>query len=155
MQELGANGLAAIEAAKLAATRAGRPQVRAYAQQVDAERTNAQAQLSTAARQAGIPMPSAIDGGRLAKRQHLDASAAARFDLTYLTGEIADQQDAVQLLEGEKSLGQEPGLRAFAAAALPMVMQHFQRARMLQVQAAGGVSPGLAAVGADTKGLKR
>jgi len=155
VQELGANGLAAIDAAKLAATRALGAQVRVYAQQVEAERTNAQAQLAAAAGQAGIAMPPAIDGGRLAKRQRLDASAAPQFDLTYLTGEVADQQDAVQLLEGEKALGQSPALRAFAAAALPMAMQHFQNARTLQVQAAGGVSPGLAAVGADTKALKR
>jgi putative membrane protein len=155
VQELGANGLAEIDAAQLAAARANDAQVRLYAQQVGADRANLQGQLAAAAQQSGVAMPTAIDGGRLAKRQRLDASAAPQFDLNYLAGEVADQQDAVQLLEGERSLGQAPALRAFAAAALPVVMQHFQHAGTLQVRLSGGLSPGLAAVGADARALKR
>jgi putative membrane protein len=155
VQSLGAGGLAEIDAATLAAARAHDPQVRLYAQQVAKERAAVNAQLAGVAAQAGIAMPAAIDGGHLPKRQRLDAAAPIQFDYVYLTGELDDHQETIQWLEAERSMGQDASLRAFAAATLPIAMQHFQQARALVIQVAGGLPPGLAAVANDTRALRK
>jgi len=129
--------------------------VRLYAQQVARERTAVNTQLAGLAARAGIAMPTAIDARHLPKRQRLDASAPIQFDFNYLSGELDDHQETIQWLEAERTLGQDASLRAFAAATLPVVMQHFQQARGLVVQISGGIPPGLAAVANDTRALRK
>jgi putative membrane protein len=155
VQSFGAGGLSEIDAATLADARAQDPQVRLYAQQVARERTAVNSQLAGLAARAGIAMPAAIDARHLPKRQRLDASAPIQFDFNYLSGELDDHQETIQWLEAERTLGQDASLRAFAAATLPVVMQHFQQARGLVVQISGGIPPGLAAVANDTRALRK
>jgi putative membrane protein len=155
VQSLGSGGLSEIDAATLATTRARDPQVRIYAQQVAQERAAVNAQLAGLAAKAGLAMPGAIDARHLAKRQRLDAAGPVQFDFVYLNGEVDDHQETIQWLEAERTLGQAPSLRAFAASTLPVVMQHMQLARGLAVQVAGGITPGLAAVITDTRALRK
>jgi putative membrane protein len=75
----------------------------------------------------------------------LESASGAQFDMAYLQAQLVDHQKTVQLLQWEMSAGQDGDLQRYAAATLPVVLQHLEHVQMLISQATGADPQGLAA----------
>ena len=133
-------GLAEVELGKLAAQN-GTDAVRQFGDRMASDHTNANKQLATLAKAAGIAQPDALDPSHKDMHDRLSKVKGAEFDRAYINGQIADHLETVQLLEHEIGAGQDDALKRFASDTLPVVLGHLQMARDIQMQHATGRQP--------------
>jgi putative membrane protein len=130
-------GMAEIETAKMADARAGNGPVRDFARRMLQDHGPAHEQLAALARQAQVPLPQRLDPDHVAARAQLESLSGPAFERAYLQNQLIDHQKTVQILEWEIGQGQEAGLQRYAAATLPVVMQHLQMVQALIGQTTG------------------
>jgi putative membrane protein len=138
-------GMAEVDAAKMADAKAGNGPVRDFARRMLQDHGPAHDQLATLARQAQVPLPQRLDPDHVAARAQLESLSGAAFERAYLQNQLIDHQKTVQILEWEIGQGQEAGLQRYAAATLPVVMQHLQMVQALIGQSTGAAVRELAA----------
>jgi len=120
------SGLAEVQLAKLAETRAARPEVQAFARRMLDDHTQANQKLKDLAEQKGILMPSDLD------QEHQDAAAALSqldgeaFDREYLRGQVKDHREAVALFATEATQTEDEDLKSFATETLPILREHLR-----------------------------
>lgn len=136
-QLLAEGGMAEVAFARLAADRAGRDEVRDFAQTMIEDHEKANARLQSLAEAAGIPLPDGLNADHQAMLDKLEALSGDDFDRAYIKGQITDHQKTVQLLSGEVDSGQNAPFQAAAAALLPIVQDHLTRARTLHAEMSG------------------
>jgi putative membrane protein len=130
-------GMAEIDAAKMADAKAGNGPVRDFARRMLQDHGPAHEQLAGLARQSQVPLPQRLDPDHAAVRAQLDGLSGAAFERAYLQNQLIHHQKTVQILEWEIGQGQEAGLQHYAAATLPVVMQHLQLVQALIAQTTG------------------
>lgn len=132
VQMAAASDLFEIQSSQLAVSRAQNPQVRAFAQMLIEHHTATTQQLTAAASAAGT-MPSPMLMPMQAEMiSQLQGANGAEFDRVYLRQQVPAHQMALALHQNYASNGDTPGLRTVAAAAVPIVRQHLDRARALR-----------------------
>jgi putative membrane protein len=136
----GQGGLAEVELARLADTKAQSPAVKQFAQRMLQEHGAANSQLASAARQAGLVPPTRPSADHEAMRSQLSGLSGRAFDEAYLRGQLVEHQKTVQVLEWEMGSGQQPPLQRFAAATLPAVMNHLLEVQRLLTELTGAAS---------------
>jgi putative membrane protein len=137
-------GMAEIESAKLAESKAGGP-TQGFARRMLQDHGPAHEQLARLAQQNQIPLPTRTDPDHRAMQAQLQGLSGPAFDRAYLQGQIVDHQKTVQLLHWEIAAGQDANLQRYAAATLPTVLQHLQTLQHLQSSMTGAPPQGLAA----------
>ena len=121
-----------IQSSQIARTRGQAQAVKDFAQMMIDHHTQTTAQLTAAARAAGVtpPMPALLPmQSRMMKE--LEAAAGADFDRIYLRQQVEAHEMALALHGNYARGGDAPALRAVASAATPVVQQHLDRARQL------------------------
>jgi len=121
-----------IQSSQLARTRGQSQAVKDFAQMMIDHHTQTTAQLTAAARAAGVtsPMPALLPmQGRM--MNDLQSASGADFDRVYLTQQVQAHEMALALHSNYARSGDAPALRAVASAAVPIVQQHLDRARQL------------------------
>lgn len=116
-----------IEAAELAVAQGGDPKLKDFARMMLSDHKKALADLETAAKQAGVSMPTAstLDQTHATKLSSLEARKdQAEFDKAYRGDQIQAHQQTVALLETYQRTGANEPLRAWAATTLPVVNKH-------------------------------
>jgi putative membrane protein len=141
---MAAGGMAEVEAAKLASSKAAGP-VQGFANRMLQDHGPANEQLSRIAQQNQVPMPSRPDPDHRAMQEQLQALSGPAFERAYLQGQIVDHQKTAQLLQWEIAMGQDANLQRYAAATLPTVLQHLQTLQHLHASMTGAPPQGLAA----------
>ncbi len=124
-----ADGLAEIEAGKLAAQKGLHQATRTFGERMAVDHTLAHAELAEIARRRGLvlaQLPSPTDRAALAR---LDKTPADDFDRQYLRGQIRDHETAIRLYEAEVRGGRDAEVRRFAEMTLPKLREHLQAAR--------------------------
>jgi putative membrane protein len=129
-----AGGMAEIELGKLAERKAANSSVKTFARRMVEDHTKANEQLVILAKQAGIALPSELDPDHKAMKATLEQVSGAAFDLVFMQGQVIDHQKTVTLLIWEIGQGQETELQRFAAATLPIVLEHLEHAKALAAQ---------------------
>ena len=117
---------------QLAANAASSQQVKDYASTLVTEHTTDYGQLSTAAKQANLNVPNAIDtehNKMLAPFQKLKGAA---FDHKYAQEMVAGHTKAIELYKKEASDGQNDALKTYAQTALPVLEKHLTGAKDLE-----------------------
>ena len=116
---------------QLAANAASSQQVKDYASTLVTEHTTDYGQLSTAAKQANLNVPNAIDtehNKMLAPFQKLKRAA---FDHKYAQEMVTGHTKAIEIYKKEASDGQNDALKAYAQTALPVLEKHLTGAKDL------------------------
>jgi putative membrane protein len=121
-----------IQSSQLARSRGRSPAVKDFAQMMIDQHTQTTAQLTAAARAAGVtpPMPALLP---MQSRMMADLQSAsgADFERVYLSQQVQAHEMALALHSNYASNGDAPALRAVASAAVPIVQQHLDRVRQL------------------------
>lgn len=133
----GQGGLAEVELARLAQSKAQSPAVKDFARRMLDEHSQANAQLAAAARQGGLEPPAKPSPEHEAMRSQLASLSGAAFDDAYLRGQLVEHQKTAQLLQWEMGNGQQAPLQRFAASTLPAVLDHLDHVQQLLAEQSG------------------
>jgi len=122
-----------IQSSQLMLTSSQDPKIKAFAQMMVRDHTNTTQQLTAAARQAGLsPAPPALDtrqAGLISELQQ--AAPGAPRDRLYVQQQAAAHQTALDLHQSYASGGDNPQLKAVAAAAVPIIQRHISELQSL------------------------
>ncbi|EIT67670.1 MULTISPECIES: DUF4142 domain-containing protein [Hydrocarboniphaga] len=121
-----------IEAAKLAQTKASRPELKNFAEQMIKDHTEASQKLQALATSKGVTLPTQLLGRH---QQMLDALAKDKpgkdFDKDYENKMVLTHKEAVSLFDQTAKEAKDPQVKAFAAELLPKLQQHGAHAKEL------------------------
>lgn len=115
--------------AQLAAERASRADVKAFAAELVKGHQQTYAPLEQVAREHRITIPESEQ--LRVERERLAAISGDRFDREYLTEIISDHEDAISDLERAAREG-DASIRGWASQTLPTLRRHLEAARRLQ-----------------------
>ncbi|HEX8457592.1 MAG TPA: DUF4142 domain-containing protein [Pyrinomonadaceae bacterium] len=131
-------GMAEVELARLALTKASSDAVKQYAQKMIDDHTPNNAELMQLASTKGLTLPTAPDAKHRAMMARMEKLSGAAFDREYvMMAGSRDHQKMEKLFRDESMKGRDADLKAFAAKTLPVVQQHLQMARDLHGQMPG------------------
>lgn len=124
-----------IEAGKIALQRSKTPAVRKLAQMIIDDHTAMSAKMKAALPQAapGITPPAGLDARRTGMLNNLKVAGDSDFDLAYLHQQLGAHTEALTLHSEYAKAGDNPGLKALAADAVPMIQKHLS-----EIKDAGG-----------------
>jgi putative membrane protein len=131
-------GMAEVEMARLALTKASSDSVKQYAQKMIDDHTKANEELMGIASMKGITLMTAPDAKMRAMMMKMEKMSGTDFDRMYIM--MAGNKDHMKmekLFMDESRKGKDMDLKAFAAKTLPVVRMHLQMARDLQTQMMG------------------
>ena len=118
---------------QLAQNQADAQPVKDYAQMLVTDHTSDYDQLKTAAQQASLNVPTAID------KEHNKAMIdpfqkvkAAAFDKKYVHEMIMGHTKAIEVYKKESEDAQNPAIKSYAATALPVLQKHLDGAKDLE-----------------------
>ncbi len=132
VQMAAASDLFEIQSSQLATSRAQSPDVRAFAQMMIEHHTATTRQLSAAAAAAGSPPNPSLMPMQTEMIARLQGANGADFDRMYIRQQIPAHEMALALHQNYASNGDTASLRTVAAAAVPIVRQHLERARAMR-----------------------
>jgi putative membrane protein len=124
-------GLAEVAMAKLAQEKAESAEVKAYAQKLEKDHTQANTELKQVASQKNITLPTAPSKMHQAKHDKLSKLSGAAFDKAYVAAMLEDHQKDVREFQREASSGTDSDVKAFAAKTLPTLKDHLQEVQDL------------------------
>jgi len=123
-----------IEAGRIALERSTNAEVKAFAQMmVDGHaRTTTDLKAAIAASGLTITPPATLPDDKSSALADLRAVDAAGFDRAYMNGQVDAHQAALNLMSRYAQDGDSPQIKAAAAAMLPTIQSHLDRARTLR-----------------------
>jgi putative membrane protein len=107
-----------------------RGEVVAFGNMMVADHTAANRKLAAIAAAKHIALPTGL-GEHQASFDRISDRRLDPFDREFLRVMVDDHQDAAQLFQSEATGGADPDLKAFAAATLPTILAHLDRAKAL------------------------
>ena len=118
---------------QLAQTVSDNQQVKDYAQMLVTDHTKDFGDLHTAAQQAGLTVPGAIDAAHnksmIDRFQKLKGAA---FDHKFIPAAIAGHMHAIEDYKKEAADSQNPAIKSYAEAAIPILEKHLAGAKDLE-----------------------
>jgi putative membrane protein len=118
---------------QLAATSASAQPVKDYAQMLVTDHTSDFSQLNSAAQQASLTVPTAIDAAHnKAMIDPFQKLKGAAFDHKYVQEMIAGHTKAIAIYKKEAADGQNAALKSYAEQALPTLQKHLDGAKALE-----------------------
>lgn len=124
IEKASAAGMAEIQAAQLAQTKAKSEDVKGFAQHMVDDHTAAGDKLKSIAEADGVQPPANLDGKDEKQLASLQKLSGAAFDHRYVEDQTAAHKEAVALFEKEAKSGSNAQLRQFAVDTLPTLKQH-------------------------------
>jgi putative membrane protein len=125
-----ANSLYEVEASKLALARAANPQVKAYAQMVVDQLTQANHELAALMRAKGMTPPHGLAADKLTKLHRLTELNESNFDKGYVRSVgIDDHQADVARFERASREASDHELKAWIGKVLPTLRGHLEAAQ--------------------------
>lgn len=115
-----------IEESKIILEQGTDARLRAFASAMIEDHGIAQAKLDAAASAAGTTSGFTFDPGQQKLVNDLGLMDGAKLDKTYLADQVEAHARAAASLQAYAVGGEDPGLRAYAAATLPTVLHHQQ-----------------------------
>ena len=157
VQEAAQSNLAEITEGNLALQRAPEVSVRDFGARMVTDHTAQTAMLTSAATNAGIPVPTGLDPAHQAEATQLSQLSGTTFDRAYLADQVTGHQATLAFLRQEVAAGQDPGLVQVAQTAIPIVEDHLNMAQMLtaaEPKTLAGVAVQDALLGVDKQTLR-
>jgi putative membrane protein len=130
-------GLAEVNLGNLAAQRASSAEVKKFGKQMVEDHSKANKELLSIADKKKIPVAPRMDQKHQETADKLSKLSGAEFDRTYMTGQVKDHEETVELFEAQAKNGQDADLKGFAERTLPTIREHLKMARQLADQTKG------------------
>lgn len=116
------SGMEEVALSRVAVERSTNAQVRAFAQMLVSDHTQANEKLADLAGSKGVVLPMKDHkADKWAKKDVKD------FDKEYIEEMVSDHEDAVELFQKEAQNGEDPDTVAFARATLPTLQSHLSK----------------------------
>jgi len=131
MMEAAASDAAEIQSGTLAATKALNPRIARFAAKMVKDHTATTQTLTAIARAKGVTLSPVLTDAQQKLEAKLEADQPRLFDHDYIRGQVAAHADAMTVFQTEIDSGQDPDLKAFATATVPMIKQHLILAQRL------------------------
>ncbi|WP_332675184.1 DUF4142 domain-containing protein [Aromatoleum sp.] len=126
------SGVVEAEAGKMAAEKAGDPQVKAYGDQLQKDHSATNMKLAQLASTKGITAAETIEGDARTQLDDLAKLSGAEFDHAFIERfGVSAHEKTIALFEREAKEGQDPDIRAFAEQTLVTLRSHLQAAQQL------------------------
>ena len=122
---------AEIDAATLALSNGQDSSIKAFAQMMITDHTNAMDQLDSLATSLTLSAPDSLDAAHVALKQQLSTLNGRAFDSLYIHSQVMDHQQAISLFTSERDSGSNMSLKNYAISLLPHLQQHLQMADSL------------------------
>ena len=114
------DGMAELEMAKLALTKAVDIKIKDFADQVAVDDTRATGELKNLLKTKSLPLPGVLDAPHRQTADSLGKLPTADFDNAYIKVMVADHKKVISLMQDEAKNGQDTDLKAFAARTAPL-----------------------------------
>jgi putative membrane protein len=119
-----ADGLAEVDAGKMAQNKAISPRVKEFATMMVNDHTKAGDELATLAKTKSIALPLMPDADAKKAADDLAAKSGKDFDKAYINAMVDGHKKAVKLFEDASQNCKDPDLKAFATKTLPTLKMH-------------------------------
>jgi len=132
INDASAQGIAEIEASRLAHQKSESKEVKDYTIVVINDRTTANQHLAKIAKQLDLPVApreEVVDKAKALMPEVLDGT---NFDEAYAANQVKTTEQAIEQLEQTAQTTDVPEIKAFAEETLPKLQNHLQMARALQ-----------------------
>jgi putative membrane protein len=126
------SGLYEIQAGQIAQKKGQSADVKAFGKMMVTDHTKLADELKPLIASAGKTAPAALDERHKGLIDNLNAAKPADFDKEYLSQQEAGHKEALDLMKGYADHGDDAGLKAAAAKAVPTVQAHLDRVHQLQ-----------------------
>lgn len=125
-----ASDLYEVQAGKLAQANGTSQAVKDFGKMMEDDHTKSSADLKAAAAKASVTVNPQLTEKQLADLEAL-RNAGADFDSVYKTQQLAAHQQALSLLQGYASSGDQDALKDFAGKTAPVVQKHLEHVQTL------------------------
>lgn len=125
------------QSSQFALQHAANPDVRAFAQMMINDHANTSAQVMAAAKAASIGKPGGPNPKHTAMLRELRAMPHATLERGYVDQQVTAHEEALALHQAYAAQGDNPGLRAVASEAVPIVERHLAEIRRIQTAMGG------------------
>ena len=132
IDDASAQGMADIEASRLAHQKSESKEVKDYTIVVINDRTTANQHLAKIARQLDLPVAPREEIVEKAKALMPQVMDGATFDEAYTASQVKTTQQAIERLQQEAQTTDVPQIKAFAEETLPKLQNHLEMAKALQ-----------------------
>ena len=96
------------------------------------EHTQMNEELASIASQKGVTPPTSPDLASQAKDAAMNVLPGDTFDSQYVSSQLDDHQETLELLQKQVQEGQDPDLKAFAQKYVPVVQKHIDQLNQLK-----------------------
>lgn len=121
-----------IQAGEIAQKKGQSAAVKAFGKMMVADHTALSNEMKSLVAAAGKTLPTGLDERRKGLIDNLNAANPAEFDQVYLSQQDAAHSEALTLMQGYADDGEDAGLKAAAAKAVPKIQGHLDQVRKLQ-----------------------
>jgi putative membrane protein len=127
--EAASGGMAEVQMGQLALQKASAPEVKAFAQRMVTDHTQANQELMRLAKSENLALPAQLDAVHKSDVDRLSTMSGAAFDAAYMQHMVQDHQKTVADFQKEAQSGSDPGIKTYAQKYLPIMQQHLQMAQ--------------------------
>jgi putative membrane protein len=125
------SGYAEVATGK-AAAKSDNQAIRDFGNQMVDEHSKMNDELASIAKQKGVTPPTSADLASKAKNALMNVLPGKTFDKQYVSSQLDDHQETLQLMQKEAQSGQDPDLKAFAQKSVPVIQKHIDELHDLQ-----------------------
>jgi putative membrane protein len=127
-----ADGMAEVEAGKMAVAKAMGTRVKSFATMMVADHSKVGNELAAIAQKEDITLPAAPDTAQQKKATDLSKKTGKDFDKAYINAMVDGHKKAVKLFEDASKKLKDTTLRAFAIRTLPTLKMHLDSVKAIK-----------------------
>jgi putative membrane protein len=131
VSEAASSDMFEIRSSEAALERAQSEEVRAFADMMIADHTQASENLMAAAEAAGAAVPAEMLEKHRVQVEQLEPLEGEAFDEAYIQAQLTAHEEALALMQNYAEAGDQEALREHAAATAPVIEGHLQHVRQL------------------------
>jgi putative membrane protein len=133
MEQAAQNGLAEVEAAKLAQSKSANDKVKTFAAKMQEDHTKTNDELAALASSKSIKLPTEPSAIQKSKAKAMSAMDGAKFDRQYAdTMGVKAHEDTLKMFQKAASGAKDADVKAFAAKTVPALQEHLKMSRDLR-----------------------
>lgn len=126
--------VAEVELAKIAQSRATRPEIKQLAQHIQEDHQKAHEELRVLAAKKGVTLPDQPSAKHRRESERLAKLEGPKFDQAYLNAMVKDHRKDIREFENQAKDGKDEELKAWAAKTLPTLRDHLKMTQDLQLK---------------------
>ena len=132
MVKAASGGMLEVQLGKLAQTNGGSQAVKDFGAMMIRDHSNGGEELRSLAGARRLVIPDSISDEQRKERDNLEKKTGKNFDKAYIDLMVQDHKEDIDEFDQASKNANDPGIKAFAAKAVPMLRMHLDSAQTLQ-----------------------